>query len=660
MSVLEDVVAVLRRFDDDAWAALANRGLLRRASKDVATISLELASEEPVTVSVAGHLVRYDAAGPAQASCDCPAADICQHVIVAGLWLAGLNVREPVGGANLSSDPHAELHADLMALDPPALQSYAGLRGLRWAVQYLADADEDAVSVVVGQQLQIGLRRPRVTYRYAGGGLAGLVADVRLPSPEKYVVAAVLGYQRAHGVELPTVEKAAVRDTVDRRARAENRQRHLAAVSALLLDTARLGASHLSPSVLQRYETAAVSAQGAELHRLALALRRLADHVELLLDRNARADEHALLDAVAVAHALVSALRTAEEPPIRLVGRARTTYTSARSLEVIGLGAYPWVAASGYRGLTCLFWCPTDARFVSWTDARPSSVWNFEPRSRYLHPGPWAGLASPATATGRRLHLVDAQVSGEGRISGIERTHAVVDVVEPVAWASLAVVETWSLLEERRRVGAGLLDEPDPLRDWVVLDPAEFGGASFDPIRQLLWWPVLDRDGVVLPLVLRWTPTTTEAVGRIEHLAAAGLPDGTRVVARLLVRGGRLVGEPMSLLLPDGRVDALHFPPVGMSAKAARPAPIEEEQESSELVALPAPLFELRMWLLRQLERGTGAAQGDAMLADLGRRHERARAAGFTVFAVPSPGADPAEQLLRSLYVGLQLSALLG
>jgi len=653
VSALDDVVAVLRRFDDEAWAALANKGLLRRAAKDLGTVAVELISEDPVTVEVAGHRVRYDASGPARATCSCPAADMCQHVIIAGLWLAARGEQAGAPGAE------PDLHDELMSLDRSALQAYAGVAALRWAVQYLADDEDDLVTVAQGRQVQIGLSRPRVTFRYAGGGLAGLVADVRLPNPEKYVVAAILGYQRAHGVMPEPVEAAKVRDTPDRRARVDLRRQHLESVSALLRDTARLGGAHLSSSVQQRYETAAVSAQGAELHRLALLLRRLGDHVELLLDRNVRADEHALLDDVAVAHALVVALRRAEDPPARLVGRARTTYTSSRSLEVFGLGAFPWVAASGYRGLTCLFWCPSEERFLSWTDARPSSVWNFEPRGRYLQPGPWAGLASPSIATGRRVRLVDAQVSGEGRISGVERTHAVVDAEVP-PWSTLPGVSRWADLEGRSRSRESLLDEPDPLREWVMLAPSGFDTAYFDPIRHTLWWAVLDETGASLPLMLRWTPTTADAVARIEQLAAAGVAQGSRVVVRLQVRGGQVVGEPLSLVGLDGTVDALHFPPAGAAVDPGRGAPPAEDSEQVSVIALPMALQELRSWSLRQLERGTGAAEPRAVLADLGRRHERARNAGFSVFGEPQPGADPAELLLRSLYVQLQVAALLG
>lgn len=133
------------------------------------------------------------------------------------------------------------------------------------------------VRVEVGKQLLLTFASPRVTFRFMGGGPAGLVADTKFASPEKYQVAAVLAYQRLSGVGPPRAEREVPTSTPHQLS--GSRERLRAAVSQLLTDTVRLGLAHLSASVHQRYETLAVWAQGAEYHRLARALRRLADHV---------------------------------------------------------------------------------------------------------------------------------------------------------------------------------------------------------------------------------------------------------------------------------------------------------------------------------------------------------------------------------------------
>ena len=84
MTLLADLRTQLARYDDEALAALGNRGLLRRAYKDLETHAAEIetradAGAEIVQVRVVGQTVRFDARGPAQAHCGCPAAGVCQH-----------------------------------------------------------------------------------------------------------------------------------------------------------------------------------------------------------------------------------------------------------------------------------------------------------------------------------------------------------------------------------------------------------------------------------------------------------------------------------------------------------------------------------------------------------------------------------------------------
>lgn len=655
MSVRESLAGQLVRYDDDAWAALANRGLLRRATKDLEVVRIDIVVEDDVAieVEVGQNVVRFDAGGPPTATCSCPSPTVCQHVLTAGLWLAGrLGEAAPV----------VDLPAELSALDVAALTAYAGRAGYRWARQYVEDLPAEDVRVTIGERILISLTSPRVTFRYLGGGPVGLVADVTLPTPEKYAAAAVLAYQRASGAELAAIEPTRTRVTEASENRVDSRRRLRVAASRLLTDTVRLGVSHLSPAVHQRYETLAVWAQGAEYHRLALLLRRLADQVELLLARSARADEQALLDEAAIAFALVSALDAAPDQA-RLVGQARQKYDAVRGIELIGLGGLPWRATSGYRGLTCLFWWPDEERFLSWTDARPDTMWNFDPRNRWTQPGPWTGLQNPAASAGRLVALIDAQLSASGRLSGVERTRAAVGPLVGTGLDSLPVVDDWSALDSRALSRRSLLDVPDPLQDWVVLRPATVDAPAFDPHRQALVWPARDATGRPLRLELRWTAETDHAIGRIETLTTRELPAGSLLVCRLSSASGEVVAEPLSIVRPGTSrpVDVLHFDEASekQRKRKKRPAPPAGEPSEPPPPPLPTPLRDLRSWVARQAERGTGATSSGAVLAGLDAHHRRLRDVGLGVFPESVAGTDPAVALLQSHYLGLQTSRAL-
>jgi hypothetical protein len=248
-----DVAAVLGRYDDEAWIALANRGLLRRARKDLETLEVRVTAEthEDVEIAVGDRTVRMGVAGPGQAVCSCSSTVICQHVITAGLWLASA-VPEPAdrsGAGQHGATPAADrLHDDLMAIDAATLTSYAGLPGYRWADQMIADQAAPP-SVTRDSYLAVTFERPALTVRYLGGGLDGLVLDQRVSHPERFRVAAVLAWQRAHGLVLPPPPEPRARASGESESsisRSESRARLRTTVSRVVRRRGHLAGEPLS------------------------------------------------------------------------------------------------------------------------------------------------------------------------------------------------------------------------------------------------------------------------------------------------------------------------------------------------------------------------------------------------------------------------------
>jgi hypothetical protein len=668
-----DVAAVLGRYDDEAWVALASRGLLRRARKDLETLEVRVTAEtdEGVEIAVGDRTVRIGVAGPGEAFCSCPSVVICQHIISAGIWLASAapepsDRAEAVPGAN-------RLHDDLMAIDAATLTSYAGLPGYRWAHQMLDD-QASTPSVTRDSYLAVSFGRPALTVRYLGGGLDGLILDQPVSHVERFRVAAVLAWQRAHGLLLPPPAPRARPGGVSESSvsRSESRARLRTTVSELLRDTVAIGVSHLSPAIHERLTTAATWAQGVEYHRLALMLRRLADHVDLLLARSALADDLLLLDQIAVAHALVAALDVAAsvgiEPPA-LVGRARTAYDPVRSLDLIGLGGRPWRTGSGYHGLTCVFWSPSRQQFLTWTDARPDALAGFDPRARWHQPAPWTGLATPATCTGCRLTLTHAQVSPDSRISGVESTTAAVTTLGSDELISqLPVRRSWREVAPARI--QGLSDIADPTSRWTVLWPAHSLPARWDIASQTLRYTLLDDDGEALTLEVPWSRLHAHVIGRLEALSE-NLPSAVLVVARVVRRRGHLVGEPLSLV-ERGRainpIDALHFDDgperrksllVGRLLESNTPDQPVPDNEEARPAAAPAQLADLRALIEAEAQRGCAGMAPGTIRNRIADAHRKLRRVGMSIFAEPDTTISPPEALLRSLFLVQQVEQAL-
>lgn len=190
-TLLEELKAQLVRFEDGAFAALANKGLLRRARKDLEKEQAEIieATSALVAMRFGGHRVEFDARGPSHATCSCPAHGSCQHVLAAAITLASLSEDSPHGGAisttpaspssesppdgsaisttpTESSDSLAPLRTALLEMTARALRKHAGKAGYRWAWQFVQDLDIETDLILSGERnVVIAFRHPPMTFR---------------------------------------------------------------------------------------------------------------------------------------------------------------------------------------------------------------------------------------------------------------------------------------------------------------------------------------------------------------------------------------------------------------------------------------------------------------------------------------------------------------
>src|SRR5437660_7969612 len=137
---LSRLAAVLASFDESALEALASKGLLRRAQKDLeqgAVTQVEEPREGSLRVHIGETVVTMPAEGPAAARCTCPASSACRHVLVATLYLQRwLADRVP---ASAASDSVEATRQELVALPLDSLREWAGARTVREALRLVAE-----------------------------------------------------------------------------------------------------------------------------------------------------------------------------------------------------------------------------------------------------------------------------------------------------------------------------------------------------------------------------------------------------------------------------------------------------------------------------------------------------------------------------------------
>ena len=639
---LAELARQMAALDDDALAALANKGLVRRAHKD---LQKELpqhtgAAGKQLTFAVEGQRVLLGSV-PTAAKCDCGAGSICRHVIAAVLYLRDhLAAAAPAAPTEPTGDPLAEI----MALTPNDLATWAGKGLFRRSL----DAPRDDARCETGPPVTITLPTLNATVRWLDGqGLGGMLCTCHAAGACTHKVAAVLALW-SHGGRTSPELPARVLETAPGAPR--TRDEVLASVKQVLCEMVALGLERVSEATQNRLKTLAVSAHGVDLPRLERTLNALATQTELLLKRDAQGDAARVLQIAALTWALASALA---RPTPALVGVHRTKYDQVSGeLELIGLGAQQWHTPSGYAGLTVYFWEPKAGRWNTWTVTRPATQ-QFDPRMQYGQEFPWPGVSDPREASRSHYRVSGVFRNPVGRLSGRPGARAV--RIDDTQLTQVPSVTQWpKLIPTIERIFGGGLTQQIENQGIVLLAPAQVEAAEFDDVNQALQRPLLDADGRVLPLRLAYDERIPRAVEHVESIKSADL---LAVLALLRAGPEGIYARPITLATPNGLIHITldgTATPRNRAYKSTRSTPDEVDANVGPEFDLPdAPLSPVGLLLQQALDQIEAAAEaGLRVQRDLAPL--RAASAAFATLGLATcrdaihAAADAVEQSRRS------------
>ena len=542
-----------RNYDDDALAALASAGLVRRAAKDVEAGKVAWQSPPDAQQGLLradGQLVTLTAGGPSKAACDCPAPGICKHILAATLWL-----RSAAGAvsAGAGASPPVDVLAEVLLLEPAAVFKAAGVTATRKAAALLADAGDAVISSAAGALL-IQLPALEVVCRYiAGGGYGGMVSEAPVTSRAAIHLLAILATWRQHGRAFAwpgaIAPSAAATAAASQEGLSDDERDFLARLRALVEEICHGGWAHVSDIVPSQLRALAMSARVESFPRLAGMLRTLAGTTELLSRRDLGADERQAIRVAVRIYALSHALEHASgELLCDLRGAIRRHFAGSDTLELLPLGAHWWETRSGARGMTLAFWDPAAQRVMQASLARRDSADpGFNRQMCWSGSALWPGSGSARTLSDGTLMLENVRASDDERISLSGATSARLLPpwrIDDPRW-QLAGHSDWNTLADAIRRGGGLRGDTV---DCVLLKPATFDPPVLDEIRQIFSWTLRDAYSQPLTLDLSCDPEHHERIDNIEGWAEHGAAI-KGVLARLerSLHGGRL--EPLSLLI---------------------------------------------------------------------------------------------------------------
>jgi hypothetical protein len=441
---------------------------------------------------------------------------------------------------------------ELLALTEADLSKWVGRKTLRDAMRLIEGSSD--LDIIEDSAITVRFPSSSIECRYfPGTGLSGVVTNAPSKLRERFMAAAVLAYQRRHGIVHEIEPTPSTQRIIDG---PRTSQEILQSASQLLEEMVAVGITHVSGSVRDRLQTLSVSCVGGNLPRLSLLLKSLADQVSMTLRRDAAADDVQMFDTLARTYALCHAIISAgDSSSPTLIGQSRSRYDQSGAMELSGVGAYAWRTRSGYHGLTVLFWDSAAKQWCSWSDSRPiTQDISFNPVSRYEQDMPWQGSGSARVMSRSRFRLSGAGRNDEDRLSGSEQCQAVIidDTDASAIDFGSRLFDDWSQL--RRYVSSVIpagLEEHSPLERVVVLRPASWGRRVFLPAEQRLVWELLDLQGRAILLTLPFDKVSQRAVESLEAIDPA-VDQPWAIVGAVNFDGTQVRLFPYSLLRNTG------------------------------------------------------------------------------------------------------------
>jgi hypothetical protein len=467
--------------DDDALAVLGNRGLVRRAEREVAKVSVATSSADEVVLSFAGPApvtLRLLPGGPKAARCSCPVAGVCVHLITACLWTRGVSAAAPPQ----EGAPAVDLLAEVLSWEPAAVNRAAGVAAVRRAMNEPGEVVEVVAS---GSQLLLSWPGSPQIVVVSGGGFAGMLvagehSEVGLNAWKLTAIARLFA---SHERVWPWPESS------EGTALLQVRNQAALAVASAVESLLRTGLSQLRVLDTDQLSAAAQQAKLAKLPLLAGLTGTAAATGSAFANRDDETSEQQLLCDLSQAWALATALTQSDTPAVHLLGAGTTSAAELGGL--VPLSANWWLTPAGSRGITVHLWHSATGEVLTATNGRAPGADPSFSRS-WTRPLLWG--ASASTLCAGPFQLADPELRADGTLSPTERTTV-------NRHGSFAESDFNALAEQVNSFSAGAsavrFGSPAP-RLRLIRPRRQHGAAQLelDEVRQQVIWEVIDTASV--------------------------------------------------------------------------------------------------------------------------------------------------------------------
>lgn len=557
---MKDWKTILAAAEDDYLAGLSNKGILKRAYKDMETEqALIKNTDDVIEVSVGGETVLIaDPLG--KSSCSCPSRSICRHIIQAILTARqGCSSISGERTAAEEKDGYEKIMTEIKEYPFKNLVKVLGKRELLKAAQQVQENREPQIS-------------------YSAVVTVALPEDytVKLLSPLEYSsctchkkelcvhkAAAILWCQ----LKADVITEGTILEQVEKQTEYDLQEVHKAAeqIKELLEELLNTGLSRTSPEAPQYFERLAVISHNAGLARFEGYCRALGDSYDNYFKRKASFRAGQLMEQFARLYKRADALCRAENQKTAAdyAGEFRTQYLPVGELNLTAVAREHFSGQTGYEGETIYFLEENTKEWYTYTSAKPNF---YETGKHKVHmekaQAPWNINVSLENLAEYRIRLNGARCDGRHRLSSTQDTKG--ELIEKRKLSKRLLQGNYyedfqKLYFERINInGRAFLSEQEDGEEQdsqlllVMVNPNSFEPACFSKTEQKLTLPLLDGAGRRLLVEVPYSKKEESDIRYLERITKKKIPC---FFGKIYLRQGRICMKPIAVFakeeLPD-------------------------------------------------------------------------------------------------------------
>lgn len=511
---MEALKALIEKTDEDYLIGLGNKGLLKRARKD-------LEQEQPVLTwqdgeaNVALKEVTCVIRAPlGESRCSCPSRSICRHIVTAILWLQrefGQDEEQPPDPASASTAAPKVLE-EVLKIPPDRLKRACGSSRFRRFLAHmqageLPPVEESSVVTVVlpWEQATVKLLEP---FAYTS-------CTCRSKELCAHKAQAVLAYQIQKGRQsLKDLELLKENETTWDMSQVKQACQSVCESVSQQICT---GLSRQPPEISESLERLAVIAHRAGLPVLENGLREAANEYRQYFSRSAAFQSQVLLGNLLALFRRAQRLMQAEnQEEIRaLAGSFRDIYEPVGKLHLAGMGGRTFSSRTGYEGEIYYFLETSQKKWYTWTDARPVFYEGIRRKTSSASekaPAPWGLNCSREQMQNLEFDLLNAKAASGGRLSVSQDTKAEITGTRSLEKEEIRQMIVWDYEELLRESFPGKQER------LVLTGAVRWGKTSFDTVQQRFSWSIYDCRGRKLSISLKYTKEERLTIQLLERL----------------------------------------------------------------------------------------------------------------------------------------------